>query len=243
MKGIIGIAFIVLLALTFFATSAGIAQTDSTDKKTVTVNGQYTMSLSPSKAEIYLGVDTQAVTAKESQQDNADIVDAVRKALYAKGLSSVDIETTSYSIYPVYDYPKSCDTCPYTAPRISGYKTNHLLKIKTTTIDKVGQYLDAAVGAGANDVSSIVFTITDEEKNSIYKQALTEAAKDAKSKADSIAAGLGAHITGIVSAAEGSTYIVPYYRTLAAGAESGASTQVSPGAIEVSASLSVVYEI
>ncbi len=246
-KGMIGLVLIVLIALSFFAASAGMAQTTTdNEKRTITVNGQYKTSMSPDKAEIYLGVETQSTTARQSQQDSANIIQAIKSSLYALGLTSADIETTSYSIYPVYEYQAcSSGTCPTpSSPKLIGYKTSHMLKIKASNIDKVGQYLDAAVKAGANDVSSIVFTLSDSKRNQLYKQALTEAAKNAKASADAIAAGLGTHVTGIVSATEGSTYAVPYYRTLAAGApESGAATDISPGMIEVSASLSVVYEI
>ncbi len=247
-KGMIGLVLIVLIALSFFAASAGMAQTTTdNEKRTITVNGQYKTSMSPDKAEIYLGVETQSATARSSQQDNANIIQAIKASLYSLGLTSADIETTSYSIYPVYEYPQPCygDKCPTpSSPKLTGYKTSHMLKVKASSIDKVGQYLDAAVNAGANDVSSIVFTLSDSKRNQLYKQALTEAAKNAKASADAIAAGLGTHVTGIVSATEGSTYVVPYYRTLAAGApESSATTDISPGLIEVSASLSVVYEI
>jgi uncharacterized protein YggE len=246
-KGMIGLVLIVLIALSFFAASAGMAQTtNDNEKRTITVNGQYKTSMNPDKAEIYLGVETQATTARQSQQDNANIVQAIKSSLYSLGLVSADIETTSYSIYPVYEYPQPCytESCPTpSSPKLVGYKTSHMLKIKASNIDKVGRYLDAAVNAGANDVSSIVFTISDSKRDQLYRQALTEAAKNAKASADAIATGLGTHITGIVSATEGSVSIVPYYRTLAAAPEASSTTDISPGMIEVSASLSVVYEI
>lgn len=246
-KGMIGLVLIVLIALSFFAASAGMAQTTTdNEKRTITVNGQYKTSMNPDKAEIYLGVETQATTARLSQQDNANIVQAIKSSLYSLGLTSADIETTHYSIYPVYEYPKPCysDTCPTpSSPKLVGYKTTHMLKIKASNIDKVGQYLDAAVKAGANDVNSIVFTISDSKRDQLYRQALTEAAKNAKSKADAIATGLGTRVVGIVSATEGSTYVVPYYRALAAAPEADAGTEIYAGMVEVSASLSVVYEI
>lgn len=248
-RGIIGLVLIVLIAVSFFAASTVMAQDSSNatnETRTISVTGNYQLSMDPDKAEIYLGAQTQATTALQSQQDNANIIAAVKNALYALGLTKADIETTSYSISPVYEYPKPCyeSYCPLQLPKVVGYRTSHQLKIKTKNIDKVGQYIDAAAKAGANDVSSISFGLSDDKQKALYNQALTEASKNAREKANAIASGLGVHIKGVISANEGYVSVLPYYRTLAAASESNqASTEISPGMIQVSASVSVVYEI
>jgi len=249
-KGIIGLVLIVLVAVSFFAASTAMAQ-DSTnttnETKTISVTGSYQLSMDPDKAEIYLGAETQATTALQSQQDNANIIAAVKNALYAMGLVKADIETTSFSISPVYEYPKPCyeSYCPLQLPKVVAYRTSHQLKIKTKNIDKVGQYIDAATKAGANDVNYISFGLSDDKQKTLYNQALTEASKNARDKANAIAAGLSVHVKGVLSANEGYVSVTPYYRTLSAAApESGqASTEISAGMIQVSASVSVVYEI
>ena len=248
-KGIIGLVFIVLVAVSFFAASTAMAQDsdNATDeKKTISVTGNYMLSMDPDKAEIHLGAETQAATALQSQQDNADILAAVKSALYALGLAKADIETTSYSLSPVYEYPKPCyeSYCPLQLPKIVGYTTVHQLKIETKNIDKVGQYIDAAAKAGANDVNYISFGLSDDKQKTLYNQALTEASKNARDKANAMAAGLSVHVKGVLSANEGYVSITPYYRTLAGAPESSqASTDISAGMIQVSASVSVVYEI
>ena len=250
-KGIIGLVLIVLVAVSFFAASTAMAQDASNatnETKTISVSGSYELSMDPDKAEIYLGAETRATTALESQQDNANIIAAVKSALYALGLTKADIETTSYSISPVYDYSKTCYTsdCIWQPPKIVGYSTVHQLKIKTKNIDKVGQYIDAATKAGANDVNYISFGLSDDKQKTLYIQALTEASKNARDKANAIASGLNVHIVGVISASEGSVYVTPYYRSLAAGSVSDstqAETDISAGMIQVSASVSVVYQI
>jgi hypothetical protein len=251
-KGIIGFVLIVLVAVSFFAASTAMAQgtsNASNETKTLSVTGNYKLSMDPDKAEIYLGAETQATTALQSQQDNANIIAAVKNALYALGLTKTDIETTSYSLSPVYEYPKPCyeSYCPLQLPKVVAYKTSHQLKIKTKNIDKVGQYIDAAAKAGANDINYISFGLSDDKQKTLYNQALTEAAKNAKEKANAIASGLNVHIVGVMSANEGYVSITPYYRTLAAGASTPDSTQaetdISAGMIQVSASVSVVYQI
>ncbi len=251
-KGFIGLVLIVLVAVSFFAASTVMAQgtSNSTNEtRTISVTGSYQLSMDPDKAEIYLGAETRATTALQSQQDNANIMAAVKNALYAMGLTKTDIETTSYSISPVYDYSTTCTqvNCPWQPPKIVGYTTVHQLKIKTANIDKVGQYIDAAAKAGANDVNYISFGLSDAKQKTLYNQALTEASKNAKDKANAIASGLGVHVVSVISANEGYVSVTPYYRSLAAGAPAAdstqASTDISAGMIEVSASVSVVYQI
>jgi len=249
-KGIIGLVLIVLVAVSFFAASTAMAQDASNttnETKTISVTGNYVLSMDPDKAEIYLGAETRAITALQSQQDNANIIAAVKSALYTLGLTKADIETTSYSISPVYDYSKACSdvNCIWQPPKIVGYTTVHQLKIKTVNIDKVGQYIDAAAKAGANDVNYISFGLSDSKQKTLYNQALTEAAKNAKDKANAIASGLSVRVKGVISANEGYVYVTPYYKSLSAGApeSSQASTEISAGMIQVSASVSVVYEI
>jgi hypothetical protein len=249
-KGIIGLVLIVLVAVSFFAASTAMAQDSSNatnETKTISVTGSYQLSMDPDKAEIYLGAETRATTALQSQQDNANIIAAVKSALYALGLTKADIETTSYSISPVYDYSKPCyeTNCPWQPPKIVGYTTVHQLKIKTANIDKVGQYIDAAAKAGANNVNYISFGLSDSKQKTLYNQALTEASKNARDKANAIASGLSVRVKGVISANEGYVYVTPYYRSLSAGApeSSQASTEISAGMIQVSASVSVVYEI
>ena len=105
--------------------------------------------------------------------------------------------------------------------------------------EKAAAHLDA----GANKVNQISFGLSDAKREQLYTDALADAAKNARVKADAIAEGLGVRITGIVSASEGYVSVTPYYRSLGA-AESAVSydTEISAGDVSVSASVSVVYE-
>ncbi len=197
----------------------------------ITVTGNYEVSVQPDKAEVFLGAETESPTALESQQRNAEIISNIKAALAPKNIPENAVETSSYSLQPVYDYSDSKN------PRLVGYKTIHMLKIKLQDIGKSGTAIDAAVGAGANRVDGVQFSVSNEQE--YRSQALREASKNARQKADSIASGLGVGVKKVVQASEGFVNIIPIF----VKAAEAASTDISPGQVKITASVSVSYEI
>jgi len=213
---------------------------DEESKYLIDVNGDAKISADPEKVEVYLGAETRASTAKKSQQDNANIMDAVRTSLKLIGTSSDDIETTQYTLTIVKHWDK--DTEKYV---ITGYKTTHVIKIESTDIDKAGDIIDKSVQSGANIVDNVVFSLTDDKINEMRLDALRKAGLNAKEKAEAVADSLGVSIKGLYRASESYVYYTPYVQRgyEMAVVEAGvAPTEISPGQIEVSASLSVSYE-
>ena len=208
-------------------------------KDTLTVTGIATISTEPNKVDVYLGAETERVTALQSQQDNAVTMQNIRNAITALGIPSDSIETTSFRISVIWDYTSR----PY---RITGYKTTHLLKITSSDINQAGSIIDAAASAGANVVNNVVFGITKDIRDDLKKQALEMAGQNAREKADSMASGLGVTIVKVVQASEGGVGVVSYYPQFAGGLAAQAEavpTEISAGDVDVSATISVVYEI
>lgn len=212
-------------------------------KYLLNVNGDAKLNADPDKVEVYLGAETDALTAKESQQDNANIMQAVRDSLKSIGIASKDIETTQYTLSINQHWDEK--TNKYV---IDGYKTTQIIKIQSTDINKAGDIIDKSVQSGANRVTDVAFSLTDAKIKQMKLDALKDAGTNAKEKADVIANSLGVTIKRVYSANEGYVYYQPYYaqkgyyENAVAGA-AAAPTEISPGQIEVSASLSVSYEL
>ena len=115
-------------------------------------------------------------------------------------------------------------------------------------MDKAGEYIDAAVGAGANSVNSLQFGLSDAKQITERNKALVAAVAAARADADSVASALGVKIvsTGTVSVDQ-SRYAVSYNSVetaaLKADAASGASvpTTIQSGELTTTATVSVVY--
>jgi len=210
-------------------------------ENSIQVTGQSILSVDPDKAEIILGVEIQEETAIESQQGNAEIMERVMTALKNNGIKKDDIQTYQYNVRPIRNYnSKSGDYY-----EIIAYKTTHMVKIKTTDLDNVGKVIDAATSAGANRFQEVSFGLTNEKQTEYRNTGLEEAAMNAKTKAESIADGLGVKVQSVLRASE-SSYYQPVYRSYDMATVSGgameAETEISPGMIQISATVSVSYE-
>lgn len=212
-------------------------------QRTLSANGTVEKMISPDQAEIYLSVETLATTASISQEDNAKISEQVRMALKSAGVKEAQIETTYYTVQEQFEWESN-----WSKQVSKGFKTTNSIKVTITNLTKTGSVVDAAVSAGANRVSSIQFTLSKEAQESAKQQALTDAAKMAKTKAQSIASGLGVNLREVKSISENSYYYAPNYRNysydMAVGSsEAKAETPITPSDVSVSATVSVVYEL
>ncbi len=240
--GLIGVSALVVIKpvnvnLTGRITDGGTEEPE----KSIQVSGESTLNVDSDKAEIVLGVETQEKSALDSQQGNAEIMEKVMNALKNNGIKKEDIQTYRYNVEPIRNW--NSEKGNYY--EIIAYKTTHMVRIKTTDLDNVGKVIDASASAGANVFEGVSFGLTDEKQIEYRNKVLKEASKNARAKADSIADGLGIKIKGVLRASE-SSYYYPVYRTYdmvkASGGAMEATTEVSPGMIQVSATVSVSYE-
>ena len=162
------------------------------------------------------------------------VVEAVRKL----GIEDKDIATANVSLNPVYDYPNNA------APRIRGYQMQNTISITVRDLDKLSDVVDNSVAAGATTVNGISFDVAD--RTAAEAQAREAAVKDAKTKADTLANGLGVRITGVASIAESVSTPVYYPQAYAAGAamtDKAAETPVLPGSTDVVITVQVAFLI
>lgn len=166
-------------------------------QNTTSVTGTATASVSPDLVIVQLGVDTQAKTAQEAMSENAQAMNATITAIQNLGIASNETGTNSYTIDPVYNqtgpYP------PYNEYKneLVGYKVSNTLLIKTTKLNLAGKILDVAVGAGANRVDSVSFSLSPAKQQSVQNGLIAQAVLDAQSKAEKALAPLGQKIIGV----------------------------------------------
>jgi uncharacterized protein len=214
---------------------APLAFAQGPNQRRVQAVGTASITIKPDQARISVGVTTNAATAQEAAAQNATQVDAVIKALTALIGSKGSIKTTSYSITPVYRTPAG-----QTQSQLAGYSANNTVQVSMNDLTIIGQVIDTAVQAGATNIGSPLFTLQDPDP--VRQQALTAAAKQARSDADAIAAGLGARVGQVVSAQEGATYTPLRDATLTAGAGT-TPTPIQPGTLEISATVTITAEL
>jgi uncharacterized protein len=233
----LGVLAAVVLAPSF-GPAASRAATDTTPPEhTITVSGTGKALVKPDVADLSLGISVQRAKAKDSQSAAADIMAQVVAAVKADGVADKDIQTSDYSLSPVYDYSSNKAT-------ITGYETDNTVSITVRDLSTVGTVIDDATAAGANNVQGISFRMDD--STGAEAQARTDAMTDAKAKADALASAAGVNITGVQSISDQSAPTpMPIYFNGAPRAAAGDSstTPIEPGNVEVDVTVTVVYLI
>ncbi len=203
----------------------------------VMVAGDSIVQAQPDTAILTISVVTQARNALEAQQQNATQTDAVIRALKAVTGAGTEIKTSGYSLQPQRVYKEN------QPPSISGYEARNSVTVTTGDLNKVGTIIDAAAQAGANDLAGIAFTLRQDRP--AKDRALSEATREAVSKAQVIARALGGRVVGIVEVQEEGFQQrppVPMYATLQT-ASAKVATPIEVGSLEISSRVQLIAEI
>lgn len=211
---------------------------DKPVRPTIRVTGEATVTAKPDRAEINIGVLTQATTGQAAATQNAQKQDAVLSELRKVLGLAAEIKTISYSLSPNYRYPKEGGQ-----PTIAGYTASNIVQVTTNDLAQVGKVIDVATQSGANTVQSLRFTLKDEQR--VRAQALGEAAIRARGKADALASALGLKIVRVLHIDEGGVTMPLPMNTRAFSAEAGVAvaTPVESGTIDVHATVTLTVEI
>ncbi|MDD5660158.1 MAG: SIMPL domain-containing protein [Actinomycetota bacterium] len=209
--------------------------------KTIVVSSQGKVKVMPDTVLVEIVVSTERPTSEEAVSVNSSEAQNIIAAIKSMGENDVKIETTGYSLRPLYNYVEN------KPPVIYGFDAVTTLLVTTQKIEKIGNVISTAVEAGASDISSIKYDLSDEVKKNAKNEALTKAVKDANNKADAISEAMAVDIVEIYSVNEAGTfYPEPIeYRSsnkLKDAVEAGVGTPIIlPQELEVTAEISVVY--
>jgi uncharacterized protein YggE len=234
-KKILSVLFvIVLIALT------GCIQTQPNQENTVNVQGNSELTFKPDQAEVSVGISIVKKTAADAQAEANKVINAIIDGLRYKGIAESDIATEQLNLYEDKEWRNN----EYVS---NGWRATQTLRVKTTDLTKVGTIVDVASNNGANQINGINFGLTPAREAEYKKQALAEATKNAKEKAETIAEGLGAKLGSIKSVSESNYYYRPYMYDMmvkAAGAAAvNEAATVMPSDVSVTAQISIVYVI
>jgi uncharacterized protein len=190
----------------------------------------------PDLATLNLGVTTEGQTAQAALQENSRRMTALTQALRRAGVAERDIQTSNVSVYPQQQYREGQE------PLITGYQANNTVTAKVRNIDNTGRVIDAAVGAGGNNVNGVSFSYQDPDAQ--LNAARRDAISNARERAELYADALGLRVHRVVAVSEGGGFrppIVPMAMERMAAAD--ASTPIAPGEIETQVQVSVTFEL
>jgi hypothetical protein len=215
-------------------------------EQTISVSGSATASSNPDSLVIVLGVESEAKTANDSLSQNSDSLNSVISALTNSGISEDEIQTSNFSIFPIYDSIK--DFSGNWQQILNGYRVSNILLIQTDKINSAGDIIDAAVSSGANRVDNISFQLSDNKLQKISDNLIADAINDATQKAEKALVPLNQKIVGVKSVVIHDN-IVPYYDSPMRASFDGfaessmKSAPIMSGDEEITTNVSVVFYI
>jgi hypothetical protein len=226
-------------AVTARGGGGGLTQSNGQVTEGLVVVGTGTVSAEPEMANVVFGVELQGDDPAAIVDDAAERVDQAIAAAVELGVAEEDVRTTGYNLW--VETVRDPDTGTPTGEVL--YHIWHQVRVKLSDIDRVGDLLGAVVGAGANTVSEVNFSV--EDPDALMEQAREQALEKAAARAQQMAEGLGLTLGSPVSVMEtGGGSPVPL--GLGGGGEmvvEGAAPSISPGTFSVSVSVQIVYEI
>lgn len=217
------------------------AYAEDVQRNIVSVVGKGELSIKPDIVYLSIGVDTSAETAQEAQKTNAAKIQKITTLLKNTwGIADKDIQSSQFYVQPNYSYSEK------EGQKVKGYNANHTLVVSYRDLTKVGQLLDAASAAGANNIGNARFSV--EDSSAFEAQVIEKAMANADVKAGAIAKAAKRSLGQVISVSQNdggnsAVYFAQNMKMEMASADTAASTSVQPGEVKLTTQLSVMYEL
>ena len=222
--------------LFLFAWIAAAAGAQTPLVPSVRASGEGLVLAQPDCAKIDIGVVTQAATAQAASSQNAGQLQSVLAKLHDILGQKADIRTISYSLNPVYQYPKNGGK-----PSIDGYSAANVVEVTSGDLSNIGKLIDAAAAGGANEIRSLQFTLKDEKQ--VRAAALREAVLEAHANAQAMAGALGLKLGKVLLLEQSSAPpIRPMMAAMSARVAAVTPVESQPIEVRASATLTIAVE-
>jgi len=225
------ISLLGLTALLAFPASSRAAQLAPVP--TIEVLGTARIMIKPDIAVLSFAVEVNAKSAQDAVRQSAEQTSRVLAALRAVTADTDSLKTSAYGVYPVYG--KDSRLAP------EGYRVRSSITLETRQLDKLGQFIDEAVKAGATNISGPSFRTTrdEEAKREANAQALRQAIENGRA----LAKAAGVTIKRILSISYPSREAPRPFPMEASIAAAAAPTPVVVGDIPFDATVSVTFQL
>ena len=160
----------------------------------VAVVGEAVRRVAPESAEFLMEVSTTAYSAAQAMKEHQTRVGQIAQAVAHFGLKPGDLQTVSLNVVnlfssmapalPVFGYGGET--------QLGSYQVRNIIRVNVRDSSRVGEIVDTLTKAGAALVGGFSLRVSDE--GAARKAALEEAARDARNKAESLAAAAGKHV-------------------------------------------------
>jgi hypothetical protein len=206
--------------------------TANSNPRTISVSGTGVVTAKPDQLNAEIGVISVQNSLDEAMAEANSKMAAVIDALKGLGIEEKDIQTSNFTI--------SIERATYPGP-ITGYQVSNTLHVTIRDLSQAGNAIDQAVKAGANDVYSVAFAVSD--TTTLATQARQSAVADAMSKAHEIASAAGVQLGQVFTITTYASQPSNSYDARILYDASSSSVPVQPGELNFDADVQVIFEI
>ncbi|MGH7638926.1 MAG: SIMPL domain-containing protein [Gemmatimonadaceae bacterium] len=195
--------------------------------------------VAPDRATIMIGVQSRATTAAAAANQNSQKQQAVINAIKARGVPAEQIATSNFNVIPETRYDREGQQ----APRTTSYLVINTVTVELRRIDQVGPVIDAALGAGANQINSLQFGVA--KADSARRAALANAVAVARADAEAMARAAGGSLGQLIELTAMDQYVPgpprPFDARIAMG-QVAEKVPVEPGEETIRATVSARWQ-
>lgn len=178
------------------------ASADARAATIVRVAGTGSVEVDPNRFSVTLGVRARAATAGEAQGQVNEAMAGVIEAVRGLEIEGELLTTGRVSLSPIYEQrPRNASRDGVNEPpKIIGYDASNTVAVRGDEIDRVGQVIDVGIEGGANQAYGVSFMLQNRERAEL--DALSEAVRVARAKADVIAEAMGRRVEVVLEVSE-----------------------------------------
>jgi uncharacterized protein YggE len=196
----------------------------------ITVSGTGEVLVEPDHASLVIAIESEGSTSAAAAADNARITRAVTTALVSAGAQRGELATSDYAVQPQWQYPNSGP------PRRTGYRASTAIRIADVQLARLGQWIDAALSAGAARIEQLQFEPRDAA--GARRRALALAVANARADATAVAEAAGGALGPLQEISTGQDGLRPQPLLMAVQRQAGPEgTNLQPGPLHISAAV------
>lgn len=241
--GVAGLAALLIGAL---MAPVGSTAQEAGDKDTVTVEARRTVDIEPDIGRITFGIRSKDASAEGAMATLTEKTVAVHDALGTAGFTEEELSTAGVNLR------RTCISRCRDRDRdndVRGYKATTGVRLETKALDRLGEAIDIAVGAGATSIRNLVFDVEDDD--AAVQEALTQAMNFARSKAQTLAEAGDRTLGRALIIIEGNSRTPSPYAfdaaaisaSVGSGSGGGQAFPIDPPTLDASARIEVTFEL
>jgi uncharacterized protein len=229
-----------VLAIIAATAAPALAQDIRVPERSVTTTGQARIRLAPDRAWVTVGIEARAPKPQDAQKQAALAMQGIQRELKALGIPEESVRTVSFSLNADWDYANRQRV-------LRGYIVSNMVEVKVDDLTKIADVIDRSIAAGGNQIHGVRWDLQNRERRE--RDALRQAVEDAKQRAEVAVAAASAKLGPVLRISEQRFEVHPRMdmvmaqRAEAASVAPGPPTPISPGEIEVQASVTVAFGI